>query len=122
MAGMCQLEEVWSKLIRKLSRGFRQRVGLAQAMIHDPRVIILDEPTLGLDPNQISVVRELVQSFASEKAVLISTHILQEVAAMADQVVLINEGRLCFTGKLDALVGDSSLEARFPDLTQGVAA
>ena len=122
VANQCQLQEVWNKTIRKLSRGFRQRVGLAQAMLHDPRVLILDEPTLGLDPNQITVVRELVQGFAADKAVLISTHILQEVAAMADQVVLISEGELKFNGTLEDLVSTGSLEERFRDLTQGVAA
>ena len=67
VAALCQLNEVWSKPIRKLSRGFRQRAGLAQALIHDPKVLILDEPTLGLDPNQIAVVRDLIRSISKEK-------------------------------------------------------
>ena len=121
-ADLCQLGEVWNKPIRKLSRGFRQRVGLAQAMLHDPKVLILDEPTLGLDPNQIAVVREMIRGFAQDKAVLISTHILQEVVAMADTVVLINEGRLQYNGAIDGLIGDSTLEARFRELTGGMAA
>lgn len=122
VAEQCQLGEVWSKPIRKLSRGFRQRVGLAQAMLHDPRVLILDEPTLGLDPNQIVVVRELIQEFARDRAVLISTHILQEVEAMADTVILINEGRLRYQGTLSELIGESSLEERFRALTGGASA
>lgn len=121
-AALCQLGEVWSKPIRKLSRGFRQRVGLAQAMMHDPQVLILDEPTLGLDPNQIMVVREMIQEFAKDKAVLISTHILQEVEAMADTVLLINEGRLCYSGSLTELIGESTLETKFRELTGGSVA
>ena len=117
VAHACQLEEVWNKPIRKLSRGFRQRVGLAQAMLHDPEVLIMDEPTLGLDPNQIVVVRELIRSFAQDKAVLISTHILQEVEALADQIVVISEGTLQFTGDLAELKEDKSLEERFHELT-----
>ena len=122
VVSLCQLDEVWSKPIRKLSRGFRQRVGLAQAMVHDPKVLILDEPTLGLDPNQIAVVRELIKGFAQDKAVLISTHILQEVEAMADQVILITEGRLQFKGALSDLQDGQSLESRFRELTKGEAA
>ena len=122
VATLCQLGEVWSKPIRKLSRGFRQRVGLAQAMIHDPKILILDEPTLGLDPNQIAVVRDLIRGFAQDKAVLISTHILQEVAAMADTVLLINEGRLQYNGPIADLMVDDGLEAKFRALTGGVAA
>ena len=119
VAEACQLGEVWNKPIRKLSRGFRQRVGLAQAILHNPEVLILDEPTLGLDPNQIVVVRELIRTFAQDKAVLISTHILQEVEALADQIVVISEGQLRFTGDLHALTDGKSLQARFHELTGG---
>ena len=118
----CQLSEVWNKSIRHLSKGFRQRVGLAQAILHDPKVLILDEPTLGLDPNQIAVVRTLIRDFASEKAVLLSTHILQEVEAMADQVILISEGVRQFVGTPEELASDEGLEARFRALTKEVAA
>ncbi len=117
VAHACQLEEVWNKPIRKLSRGFRQRVGLAQAMLHDPEVLIMDEPTLGLDPNQIVVVRELIRGFAENKAVLISTHILQEVEALADQIVVISEGTLQFTGDLEELKQGQTLQERFHELT-----
>jgi ABC-2 type transport system ATP-binding protein len=123
VADACQLREVWSKPVRKLSKGFRQRVGLAQAMIHDPQVLILDEPTAGLDPNQIRVVRDLIRNFAKgRRTVLLSTHILQEVEAMADHVLLISEGRLKFDGTPADLAGQRGLEARFRELTKGVAA
>ena len=118
----CQLGEVWTKSIRNLSKGFQQRVSLAQALLHDPQVLILDEPTLGLDPNQIAVVRKLIRDFASEKAVLLSTHILQEVEAMADRVLLISEGRLRFEGAPAELSAGEGMEARFRTLTKGVAA
>jgi len=122
VAEACQIEEVWNKSIRNLSKGYRQRVGLAQAILHDPEVLILDEPTIGLDPNQISVVRELIRNYAEEKTVLLSTHILQEVEAMADNVVLISEGEICFQGTPEELAGDEGMEARFRSLTRGVAA
>jgi ABC-2 type transport system ATP-binding protein len=119
----CFLQEVWNKPIRKLSKGFRQRVGLAQALLHNPRVLILDEPTTGLDPNQIVVVRELIRKFADQnRAVLISTHLLQEVEAIADRVVLIHEGRIRFQGTPKELAGQEGMEARFRALTGGVAA
>ena len=118
----CKLDEVWTKPIRKLSKGFRQRVGLAQAILHDPAVLILDEPTSGLDPNQIHLVRDLVRELAKTKTVLLSTHILQEVQAMADRVVLISEGRVRFQGTPAELAQGSSLEDRFRELTKGVAA
>lgn len=118
----CRLAEVWHKPIRKLSKGFRQRVGLAQAILHDPEVLILDEPTSGLDPNQILLVRELVRGFASNKTVLLSTHILQEVQAMADRVVMISEGRLVFNGTPDELTSGGNIEQRFHQLTKGVQA
>ena len=123
VADDCQLQEVWGKPIRQLSKGFRQRVGLAAAILHDPRVLILDEPTAGLDPNQIRVVRELIRRFARKnRAVLLSTHILQEVEAIADHVLLISEGTLRFDGKPQELAADGGLEARFRELTRGVAA
>ena len=122
VADSCRVTEVWHKTIRKLSKGFRQRVGLAQAILHDPRVLILDEPTSGLDPNQILLVRDLVRSLAKDKTVLLSTHILQEVGAMADRVVLINEGGVVFQGTPAELAGTSTIEQRFHELTKGVAA
>ncbi len=121
VAASCRIEEVWYKTINKLSKGFRQRVCLAQSIIHDPQVLILDEPTAGLDPNQIVLVRDLVKELAKTKTVLLSTHILQEVEAMADRVVLISEGRVVFQGVPKELAAGRSLEDRFRELTKGVA-
>ena len=118
----CQLEEVWNKAARKLSKGFQQRVGLAAALLHNPEVLIMDEPTAGLDPNQIRVVRELIKNFAKNKTVLLSTHILREMEAIADHVLLISEGRLRFKGTPAELAGEDGLEKRFHELTEGVAA
>ena len=120
----CQLGEVWQKSIRKLSKGFRQRVGLAQALLHDPKVLILDEPTTGLDPNQIRVVRDLITRYAKEynKAILLSTHILQEVEAIADHVVLVNKGCTQFIGAPQDLASESGIEQRFMEMTEGVGA
>ena len=88
----CGLAPMYRKLIRELSKGYRQRVGLAQALIHDPQVIMLDEPTSGLDPHQILEIRYLIRRLARDKTVLLSTHILQEVEAVADRIVIINNG------------------------------
>ena len=88
------------KPIGKLSRGYRQRVGMAQVLLHEPDVLILDEPTAGLDPNQIHEVRETIRKLGESKTILLSTHILQEVEAMASRVLFINEGRLVFDGPI----------------------
>lgn len=88
------LEREQKKRIGQLSKGYRQRVGLAQAMIHDPQVLILDEPTSGLDPNQLAEIRSVIKSLGQEKTVILSTHIMQEVQALCDRVVIINEGKL----------------------------
>ena len=97
---LCALGSVIYKPINKLSKGYRQRVGMAQALIHEPEVLILDEPTSGLDPNQIRGVRETITRLGQKKTILLSTHILQEVEAMADRVVMINEGRKVYDGLL----------------------
>lgn len=94
----CHLKSVWKHLLSELSKGYGQRVGLAQALIHDPKVLILDEPTSGLDPIQIIQIRALIKSLAKEKTILFSTHILQEVEALADRIVIINEGKLVAQG------------------------
>ena len=114
----CALGEVWEKAIGKLSRGYRQRVGMAHALLHDPDVLILDEPTSGLDPNQVHGVRELIVNLGETKTVLLSTHILREVRAVCSRVLLINEGRLVFDGSTDELGSDASdIENRFRELT-----
>ncbi len=94
MVALCGLEKEQNKLIRLLSKGYRQRVGLAQAMLHDPQVLILDEPTTGLDPNQIIEIRELIRSVSHDKTVILSTHIMQEVQALCSRVLIINQGKL----------------------------
>ena len=96
---LCGLTEVANKRIGKLSRGYRQRVGLAQALLHEPDVLILDEPTNGLDPNQIHEVRRTLKRLGKQKTILLSTHLLQEVEAVATRVIVINDGRLVFDGK-----------------------
>ena len=93
MVELCALGSVIGKPIGKLSKGFRQRVGMAQVLLHEPEVLILDEPTAGLDPNQIREVRETIRRLGQNKTILLSTHILQEVTAIADRVLFINEGR-----------------------------
>lgn len=90
----CSVADVSSKLISKLSKGYRQRVGLAQAIIHNPDVLILDEPTSGLDPKQIIETRDLIKSLAGDHTIILSTHILQEVEAMCEEVIIISKGRL----------------------------
>lgn len=99
----CGLELMYRKLVHELSKGYKQRTGLAQALIHDPEVVILDEPTSGLDPHQILEIRSLVRELAEEKTVLLSTHILQEVEAMADRIIIINRGRIVGDGTLAEL-------------------
>ncbi len=99
----CGLRSVYRTLIRELSKGFRQRTALAQALIHDPEVIILDEPTSGLDPHQIVQIRKLIREMAEEKTVILSTHILQEVEAVSDKIVIISQGHIVADGSLDEL-------------------
>jgi ABC-2 type transport system ATP-binding protein len=108
----CGLKPMYRKLIRELSKGYRQRVGLAQALIHDPQVIILDEPTSGLDPHQILEVRHLVRELAHDKTVLLSTHILQEVEAVADRIVIINGGQIVGNGPLQELQRQAQRHSR----------
>ena len=122
----CHLKGVWKHLLCELSKGYGQRVGLAQALIHDPKVLILDEPTSGLDPIQIIEIRSLVKSLAREKTIIFSTHILQEVEALADRIVILNEGKLVAQGTKQELAekvqnpgkaaGDLSLEEIFIQL------
>ncbi len=113
----CGLHTVLEKPISKLSRGYRQRVGLAQALLHDPDVVIMDEPTAGLDPNQIREFRDNISDLAQTKTILLSTHILQEVEAVADRVLLIHNGRFVFDGTPQELRQDKSLEQSFYELT-----
>jgi len=108
----CGLQPMYRKLIRELSKGYRQRVALAQALIHDPQVVILDEPTSGLDPHQIQEIRHLIRQLAHDKTVLLSTHILQEVEVVADRLVIINAGRIVGDGTLPELQQKTQRYAR----------
>ena len=114
----CNLQSVTDKSIYKLSKGYRQRVGMAQVLLHEPDILIMDEPTSGLDPNQIRDVRELVRELGETKTILISTHILQEVKAVANQVILIHEGRIVFDGTPDEMADGGTLEEAFYRLTE----
>ncbi len=114
----CHLGAVIGKPIGKLSKGYRQRVGMAQALLHDPDVLILDEPTAGLDPNQIREVRKMIRELGESKTILLSTHILQEVQAMCTRVLFINEGRLVFDGTPEQLGDDPAMmDNKFHEFT-----
>lgn len=103
MIELTGLKEEQQKKIKALSKGYRQRVGLAQALIHDPSVLILDEPTTGLDPNQLEEIRNLIRTISANKTVMISTHIMQEVEALCSRVIIINKGKLVADGPIDRL-------------------
>ncbi|MCK5822225.1 MAG: ATP-binding cassette domain-containing protein [Bacteroidales bacterium] len=103
MVKVCGLEDEKHKKINELSKGYKQRVGLAQAMIHDPEVLILDEPTSGLDPNQIIEIRELIKTIGREKTVILSSHILAEVEATCDRILIINKGQIVADGTANDL-------------------
>jgi len=112
----CGLGGVYRKKIEDLSKGYRQRLGLAQAILHDPPILILDEPTTGLDPNQIIEIRELIRSLGQSKTVILSTHILQEVEAICSNVIILNEGRIAAQGAPaeigEALKGEERIRLR----------
>jgi ABC-2 type transport system ATP-binding protein len=116
----CALRSVLEKSIRKLSKGYRQRVGMAQVLLHEPAVLIMDEPTGGLDPNQIRQVRGAIREMAANRTILLSTHILQEVEAVADRVILIHRGRIVFDGLPREMQGQyASLDDAFQARTEG---
>jgi ABC-2 type transport system ATP-binding protein len=114
----CSLESVAHKPIGKLSKGYRQRVSMAQALLHDPEVLIMDEPTSGLDPNQIRGVRSMIRELGKSKTIMVSTHILQEVEPVADRVLFIHDGKIVFDGKPAEMRKDGrTLEEQFHRLT-----
>jgi ABC-2 type transport system ATP-binding protein len=119
VAETCALTSVLDKPARKLSHGYRQRIGMACALLHEPDVLILDEPTSGLDPNQIKQVRETLRAIGERKTILLSTHILQEVEAVADRVIMIAEGRIVFDGTPDEFRerGEDDMDRAFYRLT-----
>jgi ABC-2 type transport system ATP-binding protein len=108
MIEQCGLTREQNKKIEMLSKGYRQRVGLAQALIHDPSVLILDEPTSGLDPNQLVEIRKLIRDISTNKTVLFSTHIMQEVQALCDRVIVINKGKIVADDTLQKLLSHST--------------
>jgi ABC-2 type transport system ATP-binding protein len=114
----CELQQIVETPIGKLSKGLRQRVGTAQALLHDPDVLIMDEPTAGLDPNQIRRFRAHVLRLRGAKTVLMSTHILSEVTAVAERALLVHEGRLLFDGTPDEMCQNGSLDEAFYRLTR----
>ena len=111
VVSQCAISTVLNKPIGKLSRGFRQRVGMANVLLHEPDVLIMDEPTAGLDPNQVLEVRKTIKGLG--KTILLSTHILQEVPEMADRIILIDQGRLIFEGTPEDLKDETSLDSWF---------
>ena len=115
------LEVEQNKKIGALSKGYRQRVGLAQAIIHDPKVLILDEPTSGLDPNQLVEIRELIKSIGKEKTVMLSTHIMQEVDAICDRVVIINKGEIVADDKAGMIGLDINLQTVYVEFDNTVS-
>jgi len=115
----CGLASVAARLIGNLSKGFRQRVGLAQALVHEPTVVILDEPTVGLDPHQIREIRHLIRSLAGDHTVLLSSHILPEVAMTCSRAVVVHRGRVAADVPLDAAAGGQGLEETFLRVTAG---
>jgi ABC-2 type transport system ATP-binding protein len=110
---LCGLDAVRGRLLGHISKGFRQRVGLAQALIHDPPVLVLDEPTIGLDPRQIIEIRSLIRELAGQRTVILSTHILPEVSQICEKVVIINEGRVVLEEDMATLTRSASLEDVF---------
>lgn len=122
MIRQCSLDAEKHKKIGELSKGYRQRVGLAQAMIHNPEVLILDEPTTGLDPNQIIEIRRLIRELGKEKTVILSTHILPEVEATCDRILIINKGKIVADGTAESLrrqaAGQDIFHVRIEDATE----
>ncbi len=119
MVELVGLTKEVNKKIGALSKGYRQRVGLAQAMIHDPKVLILDEPTTGLDPNQLVEIRQIIRQMGKEKTVLLSTHIMQEVEAVCSRAIIINNGQLVADDSIQHLSEGGSLEKTFRKITMG---
>jgi ABC-2 type transport system ATP-binding protein len=110
---VCGLSTMAGRICGQLSKGYRQRVGLAQALIHDPPVLVLDEPTIGLDPRQIHEIRELIRGLAGKRTIVLSTHILPEVSQICDRVVIINDGHIALEEQLSEIPAGTSLEEVF---------
>ncbi|MBQ4420287.1 MAG: ATP-binding cassette domain-containing protein [Bacteroidales bacterium] len=108
------------KKIGMLSKGYKQRVGIAQALIHNPKILILDEPTTGLDPNQLVEIRSLIKELGRDKTVILSTHIMQEVEAVCSRAIIINNGRLVADDSVKSLAQGESLEQKFREITRNI--
>lgn len=119
LVSICGLNEIMHRSINELSKGYKQRVGLAHAMMSDPEILILDEPTSGLDPNQIAEIREIIKKIGKEKTVILSTHILSEVEATCDRVVIINKGKIVADGSTQDLKRESQAEYSLNILLEG---
>lgn len=115
----CSLSHMRRRLCGQLSKGYRQRVGIAQAIIHNPKVIILDEPTSGLDPSQILEARELISSLGEDHTVILSSHIIPEIISTCKQIIIIAQGQVVVDGPLEELVAEQSLESRFLEAVSG---
>jgi len=115
----CGLKQVQSRIIKHLSKGYRQRVGIAQALLHDPEVLILDEPTIGLDPKQIIEIRDLIKNLGGERTIILSTHILPEASMTCERVVIINEGRIVAQGTPESLDAELEKSARVQIVVDG---
>jgi len=119
----CGLEKVYGRLIKHLSKGYRQRVGIAQAIINDPKILILDEPTIGLDPRQVKEIRELIKGLTGKRTVILSTHIIYEVTMICQKVIIINEGKIAAMDTLDSLtskVGKKRIVLRLRDTSDDI--
>lgn len=122
LADLCSLNEVMHKTVNQLSKGYRQRVGIAHALMGNPEILVLDEPTVGLDPNQIVDTREIIKRIGKEKTIIFSTHILSEAKATCDRFIIINKGKLVADLTIDQLkdlTKDQSFEELFRNLTKG---
>jgi ABC-2 type transport system ATP-binding protein len=121
----CSLQEVWSKRVQQCSKGFRQRIGLASALLHDPPVILLDEPTHGLDPLQVAAFLDFVRELAPDRAILFSSHVLSEVVAVSHRLLVIHHGRLLVDDRVDTLrerAPEGDLEAHLLDVVRSASA
>jgi ABC-2 type transport system ATP-binding protein len=122
LADLCSLNEVMHKAVNELSKGYRQRVGIAQALMGDPEILVLDEPTVGLDPNQIVETREIIKRIGKEKTIIFSTHILSEALATCNRIIIINNGKLAADhseAEIRELTRDQSFEDLFRQITRG---
>jgi len=118
----CGLQDSGNKFIGKLSKGYQQRVGIAQAIIHNPAVVVLDEPTVGLDPAQIRDIRTLIRTLGDSSSVILSTHLLNEVETLCDRVIILQQGRLIYNGSSAEMLTNGSMEQAFLQITESEAA